>query len=174
MKRKGVGYFLLIVSTVMLSASLAIAESLTFDASIVYAGPNINETYPPLSELGNPLLLNDGALLESEWSSEHPYTIGVLFESLGDGVAGSVSLDEGSVLHLFGESDDSALNLYGVSLYNVIAADIALDNSSSIVVDTQGTLDTGDSAIGIEVAFADESTIHFAGVPWFKLVRPLW
>lgn len=160
MVKRGFGCFLLVMATVILPASLVFAGSLTSDASIVYAGPNNNETYPPLSDLGNPLQLDDASLLESEWSSESPYTIGVLFESLGEGVTGSVNLDQGSSVHLFGDSDDSALNLYGVILSNITTAEVALDNSSSITVNTQGILDRGNSAIGIEVSHADVASIR--------------
>lgn len=163
MVRRGFCCFLFVIATVTLSTSLVCAGSLPSAASIVYAGPNINETYLPLSELSNPLQLNNATLLESQWSDEQPYTIGVLFESLGDDVAGSVNLDQGSALHLYGNSNDSALNLYGISLYKLTAADVTLDNGSSIMVDTQGTQDTGDSAIGIEIGSANESAIHFAG-----------
>jgi outer membrane autotransporter protein len=162
MLKRGIGCLFLVVATVILPASLVFSSTPSSDASVVYAGPNINETYSPLSELGNPLELNNATLLESEWSSVNPYTLGVLFESLGAGVTGSVSLDQGSVLHIFGESVDSDLDLFGVEMRDVTTAAVALDNGSSIKVDTQGALDTENSATGIEIGEAEMATISLA------------
>ena len=129
----------LLLSCLLLGSSMTALAGFAVPASAVYSGTNPNESNPPLyPELGNPLVLTDGSIIDVEWSADSPYTNGVTFEDI-DSEIGSVRLESGSQIRVSALDHTSLTAPTAIAMNGDYDQHVELLGQSSLAVESIGS-----------------------------------